>query len=78
MYIWFFHSKYKFDHQDILQQDVQEFMPYVFQVLALVLNTRPEKSGAPESYRALYPFLLVPALWEQAGNVPALVLLIQV
>jgi len=30
----------------------------------------------PDSYVALYPFLLAPVLWERLGNIPALVRLL--
>ena len=61
--------------QEILQQDVAEFMPYVFQILSqlLTLHTEP---GIPQSYLAMLPPLLLPALWESHGNIPALVKLL--
>lgn len=63
--------------QTILQQDILEFMPYVFQMLSLLLEIR-EGSGSPitDSYWALFPCLLVPALWDRPGNVTPLIRLI--
>ncbi|XP_061066048.1 exportin-2 isoform X2 [Eubalaena glacialis] len=60
---------------EILQNDVQEFIPYVFQVMSLLLETH--KTDIPSSYMALFPHLLQPVLWERTGNIPALVRLLQ-
>ncbi|KAJ6646819.1 Exportin-2 [Pseudolycoriella hygida] len=63
--------------QDILQQDVLEFMPYVFQILSLLLEMREEvKTAIPEPYWALFPCLLSPALWDRTGNVTPLIRLL--
>jgi exportin-2 (importin alpha re-exporter) len=61
--------------QQILQQDVSEFIPYVFQVLGLLLSARPERGGFSEAYKLLFQPLLSPVLWERRGNVPALTIL---
>lgn len=58
--------------QSILAQDVTEFVPYVFQILAQLLSSRPVNSGLSDAYRALFPPLLSPVLWERKGNVPGL------
>eukprot|EP00804_Cyclotella_cryptica_P016814 CCRYP_001807-RB/>CCRYP_001807-RB protein AED:0.02 eAED:0.02 QI:1248/1/1/1/1/0.66/3/146/675 len=58
--------------QHILQMEVVEFTPYVFQVLAQILEFRPEGSGLGQAYASLLPPLLTPALWERKGNIPAL------
>lgn len=74
--------------QIILQEDVQEFHPYVFQVLAqlIELRTSAERPSSavnstatavvpvslPESYLQLIAPLMAPVFWERAGNVPAL------
>jgi exportin-2 (importin alpha re-exporter) len=63
--------------QMVLQLDVSEFTPYVFQVLAQLLEYRPCGSGLGEAYTMLFPPLLTPALWERKGNVPALVRLLR-
>ena len=52
-----------------------EFIPYVFQLFAAILETNP--SGAlTERHQSLIPPILMPALWESKGNVPALVRLL--
>uniref|UniRef100_A0A8C8GCE5 Exportin-2 n=1 Tax=Oncorhynchus tshawytscha TaxID=74940 RepID=A0A8C8GCE5_ONCTS len=60
---------------EILQNDVQEFVPYVFQVMSLLLEIHT--SSIPNSYMALFPHLLQPVLWERTGNIPPLVRLLQ-
>jgi len=46
-------------------------MPYVFQLLAKLLELNP--SGAlPNHYQALIAPLMLPVTWETRGNVPAL------
>ncbi|XP_035788242.1 exportin-2-like [Anopheles albimanus] len=62
--------------QGILQQDVLEFMPYVFQMLSLFLEIREGKSAIPETYLSLFPCLLAPALWDRPGNVTPLIRLL--
>lgn len=62
--------------QAILQQDVQEFIPYVFQILALLLELRIE-ANVPEPYMALFPCLLAPVLFEYQGNIHPLIRLLQ-
>lgn len=55
----------------ILTEEVSEFMPYVFQIFAKLLEQNP--TGAlPTHFQALIPPLLQPALWETRGNVPAM------
>uniref|UniRef100_A0A8D3BPZ4 Exportin-2 n=3 Tax=Scophthalmus maximus TaxID=52904 RepID=A0A8D3BPZ4_SCOMX len=60
---------------EILQNDVQEFLPYVFQVMSLLLEIHD--NSIPSSYMALFPHLLQPVLWERTGNIPPLVRLLQ-
>ncbi|KAK3842665.1 MAG: putative importin-alpha export receptor [Linnemannia gamsii] len=62
--------------QVILQQDIVEFTPYVFQLLSQLLsfNAGTELSSA---YQALFLPLVQPTLWQQQGNIPALVKLLQ-
>ncbi|XP_036346077.1 exportin-2-like [Rhagoletis pomonella] len=62
--------------QGILQQDILEFMPYVFQMLSLLLEIREVSGSIPDPYWALFPCLLVPALWDRPGNVTPLIRLI--
>lgn len=61
----------------ILQMDIAEFTPYVFQVLAQLLEYRPVAVGLSQAYMDLFQPLLTPALWEKRGNVPALARLLQ-
>ncbi|KAJ3230620.1 importin-alpha export receptor [Chytriomyces hyalinus] len=58
--------------QGILQQDIAEFMPYVFQLLSQMLAIHKEM-GIPPAYKQMLQPLLSPALWESHGNIPALV-----
>jgi exportin-2 (importin alpha re-exporter) len=68
--------------QTVLSQDVAEFLPYVFQLMALLieLKSKPTSisstSASPtllsDGEKALFPPLLTPALWTKRGNVPAL------
>ncbi|KAF9962476.1 importin-alpha export receptor [Mortierella alpina] len=62
--------------QTILQQDIVEFMPYVFQLFSQLLSFH---TGAelPTAYQALFLPLVQPTLWQQQGNIPALVKLLQ-
>ncbi|KAL6719612.1 importin-alpha export receptor [Lecanora helva] len=59
----------------VLQNDVQEFVPYIFQLFAALLEANPSAS-LPEHYTSLIPPILSPALWTSKGNVPALVRLL--
>lgn len=56
-------------------RDILEFIPYVFQLLSLMLELRGV--DVPEPYLVIYPHLLSPILWERTGNVPALSRLLQ-
>lgn len=60
----------------ILQNDVSEFVPFVFQILSQMLEIRPG-GEIPPSYTSLLPSLLTPALWQARSNIPALVRLLQ-
>ncbi|KAM0791591.1 hypothetical protein ACM66B_006034 [Microbotryomycetes sp. NB124-2] len=62
--------------QSILQQDVSEFTPFVFQILSQLLELHGP-ADFPDAYKALLPPLLTPTLWEARGNVPALVRLLR-
>lgn len=57
--------------QLVLNENVEEFTPYVFQLLAQLMSYRPG-SGVSEPYKILFPPILSPDLWECKGNVPAL------
>lgn len=47
-----------------------EFIPYIFQILAQLLESSPADSVS-DNYRALLGPLLQPTLWETRGNIPA-------
>eukprot|EP00850_Spirogloea_muscicola_P008170 SM000043S15798 [mRNA] locus=s43:232850:238627:+ [translate_table: standard] len=61
--------------QMVLQEDIVEFAPYVFQILALLIEIR--SPPLPQGYMAIFPPLLTPLLWQRSANVPALVRLLQ-
>merc|ERR1711962_701181 len=62
--------------QEILQEDVQEFVPYVFQILSKLLEYHsPGQVSQP--YMELFQFLLMPVLWDRPANIKPLVRLIQ-
>lgn len=63
--------------QTVLQMDVSEFTPYVFQVLAQLLEYRSKGNGVGEAYTMLFQPLLTPVLWDSKANVPALTRLLQ-
>ncbi|KAI9864617.1 MAG: importin-alpha export receptor [Trichoglossum hirsutum] len=58
-----------------VQESIQEFIPYVFQLFAALLEANPSAS-LPDYYKSLIPSILMPILWESKGNVPALVKLV--
>jgi len=62
--------------EEILKTDVQEFVPYCFQIMSLMLELHGTGS-VPEPYMALFSFLLVPLLWERPANIHPLVRLLQ-
>lgn len=59
----------------LLSDREAEFMPYVFQLFAALLEANPSGSLS-EYYQSLIPPLLSPELWASKGNVPALVRLL--
>jgi exportin-2 (importin alpha re-exporter) len=52
-----------------------EFIPYVFQLFAALLEANPSGSLS-QYYQSLIPPILSPELWMYKGNVPALVRLL--
>lgn len=62
--------------QSILSADIELLSPYVYQVLALMLELRQQ--GVSQAYMSMFPILLTPALWERNSNVTALVKLMEV
>lgn len=59
----------------VLEQDITEFIPYAFQLLSLMLELQDET--VPQVYHELFPFILMPVLWERPGYIPALTRLLQ-
>ncbi|KAG6001996.1 hypothetical protein E4U54_000965 [Claviceps lovelessii] len=59
----------------ILTEDVTEFVPYIFQIFAQILESSPADSVSENAKSLLGPLLAAP-LWETRGNVPACVRLL--
>ncbi|MCJ1418218.1 importin-alpha export receptor [Xylographa parallela] len=59
----------------ILRDDIQDFMPYVIQLFAALLEANPS-GPLPDYYKSLIPPILTRDLWLSKGNVPALVRLL--
>lgn len=49
---------------------VTEFLQYIFQILAQLLESSPP-DAVSDNYKAFLSPLLEPALWDTKGNVPA-------
>ncbi|TDZ19510.1 Importin alpha re-exporter [Colletotrichum sidae] len=54
----------------ILVEDVTEFLQYIFQILAQLLESSPP-DAISDNYKAFLTPLLAPTLWETKGNIPA-------
>jgi len=59
----------------ILSNDVTEFFPYAFQLLALLVELN--KPPIPPIYMQIFEILLSPDSWKRSASVPALVRLLQ-
>ncbi|KAF2015307.1 Cse1-domain-containing protein [Aaosphaeria arxii CBS 175.79] len=59
----------------ILQEGVEEFVPYVFQLFAALLEANPA-GHLTKYYQELLNIVILPQVWESRGNVPALVRLL--
>ncbi|KAL5726908.1 hypothetical protein ACHQM5_000152 [Ranunculus cassubicifolius] len=59
----------------ILANDITEFWPYAFQLLAQLVEL--SRSPIQGSYMIVFSLLLSPELWKKPANVPALVRLLQ-
>ncbi|KAJ7918955.1 CAS/CSE protein [Mycena leptocephala] len=59
----------------IIQQDIEQYIPYVFQLLAQMLSLH--SGDVPAQYRPLLPLLFTPATWQQKGSIPGLVKLLK-
>lgn len=57
---------------EILGSDVQEFVPYTFQILAYLLEVYPNNKPLPSEYKQLIKPVLSPAAWEFRGNIPGI------
>lgn len=53
----------------ILNEDVSEFVPYVFQIFSALLEAAPA-SPLPANFNTLLGPILAPTVWETRGNVP--------
>ena len=60
----------------ILQNQVAEFTPYVLQLMSQLMELSPN-GAIPPSYISVLPPLLQPSPWENHGNIPALVRLME-
>ncbi|GAB4838288.1 hypothetical protein Ancab_027816 [Ancistrocladus abbreviatus] len=60
--------------QNILSNDVTEFLPYAFQLLAQLVELNRQ---LPPHYMPVFEVLLLPESWKKSANVPALVRLLQ-
>ena len=55
------------------KESCEEFIPYVYQILALILEL---SKGVPPSFVLLFPALMFPSVWDNAGSIPALTRLV--
>jgi exportin-2 (importin alpha re-exporter) len=63
--------------QIILQMDVSEFTPYVFQIFAQLLEYSVQGAPLSDSYKGMLQGCLSPVAWERKGNIPALTRLLR-
>ncbi|KAF8329082.1 Cse1-domain-containing protein [Cantharellus anzutake] len=61
--------------QSILKNDVDQFVPYVLQIISQMLELHT--GTIPPNYGAFLPLLLTPVPWQQKGSIPALVRLLR-
>ncbi|KAF7294456.1 Importin N-terminal domain-containing protein [Mycena kentingensis (nom. inval.)] len=59
----------------IINKDIEQYVPYVFQLLAQMLAFH---KNVPAQYQPMLPMLLTPAPWAQKGSIPGLVRLLKV
>ncbi|KAI4914291.1 uncharacterized protein J4E92_009705 [Alternaria infectoria] len=67
----FFEEKLYEPFATCLQNNVEEFSPYIFQIFSALLEANPS-GQLSEYYRGVFGIILKGAVWEQRGNVPAL------
>ncbi|CCD26889.1 importin-alpha export receptor NDAI_0I03210 [Naumovozyma dairenensis CBS 421] len=58
----------------ILSEDIQEFIPYIFQLIAFSVE---RMDTIPDNIKQLSQPILSPTVWELKGNVPAVVRLLK-
>jgi exportin-2 (importin alpha re-exporter) len=56
---------------EVLQGDVEEFTPYIFQLFAALVAAQPSDTLSPNFQNLVQP-ILTPRMWESKGHVPAL------
>lgn len=56
---------------EVLQGDVEEFTPYIFQLYAALVAAQPP-GPLSQNFQSLVQPVLTPRMWESKGNVPAL------
>lgn len=56
----------------ILGEDIQEFIPYSFQILSFILENYPKDEDLPVEYEQMIKPLCSPQVWEFKGNIPAI------
>eukprot|EP00055_Hartaetosiga_balthica_P015322 m.89700 g.89700 ORF g.89700 m.89700 type:complete len:956 (+) comp8838_c0_seq2:127-2994(+) len=61
--------------QTLIENEIEEFQPYIFQLLAQLLELRP--APIPEPYLNLFPSLPNPMYWETGANTVPLVRLLR-
>ena len=62
---------------EVLQGDVEEFTPYIFQLFAALVAAQPP-GALSQNFRNLLQPILTPTMWSSRGNVPALTQLLRV
>ncbi|KZV93299.1 importin alpha re-exporter [Exidia glandulosa HHB12029] len=61
----------------ILQQDIDQFVQYAFQILSQLLEQHAEGTPPPPAYDAVVASLMQPQWWAQRGSIPPLVRLLR-
>ena len=61
---------------EVLQGDVEEFTPYIFQLFAALVAVQPSGTLS-RNFQNLVGPILTPRMWESKGNVPALTSLLR-
>lgn len=56
----------------MLGQNIEEFIPYIFQILSFILESWPSNQEVPVEYEQLIKPLCSPQIWEYKGNVPGI------